>query len=228
MSILLEVIVTSVHEAIQAERGGADRLELVTALDHGGLTPSLDVVRRVVETVSIPVRVMLREKASMSITTAGIARLRAEAVRLSKLRINGLVAGFAHTGELDIEATREVLAGVPNIPLTFHRAFDYTTEPLAAFEKLKQLPQIDRVLTDGGRGSWNARAARIVEWQRAVPQIKMLFATGRDIRKLSELARYPGISEVHVGRAARVPSTTSGIVDCDRVAAVKRVLEGGF
>ena len=52
---------TSGAEAQAAERGGADRLELVRDLDVGGLSPSLDIVAEVLATSSIPVRVMLRE-----------------------------------------------------------------------------------------------------------------------------------------------------------------------
>ncbi|MBZ5592386.1 MAG: hypothetical protein LAP39_09125 [Acidobacteriia bacterium] len=58
---LLEVIACSVADAVAAERGGAGRLEIVRALEAGGLTPLLSLVKEIVAAVSIPVRVMLRE-----------------------------------------------------------------------------------------------------------------------------------------------------------------------
>ena len=64
---LLEVIVTSVDEACEAEQGGADRLELVSDFASEGLTPKLSIVERVLRVVSIPVRVMLRENESFEI-----------------------------------------------------------------------------------------------------------------------------------------------------------------
>jgi len=67
MSALLEVIVTSVEEAVEAQAGGADRLELLAAPEHAGLTPSCSTVENVVRSVSIPVRVMLRDEPSMSV-----------------------------------------------------------------------------------------------------------------------------------------------------------------
>jgi len=70
MARFLEVIVTSIEDAVEAEAGGADRLELVRALEVGGLTPELDLIRTVLQTVKIPVRVMLRETPSMSAGTA--------------------------------------------------------------------------------------------------------------------------------------------------------------
>ena len=226
MSILLEVIVTSVHEAIEAELGGADRLELVAALQHGGLTPPYEIVSEVLRSVSIPVRVMLRESTSMSIGDAAeISRLRACAEELATFPIDGLVTGFTKHGHPDLDAMAGILAAVPNTPVTFHRAFDLVKDRMSAIEALKRIPQIDRVLTDGGGGSWEQRKLHIREWQRAcAPQMQVIFATGHDISGLSQLNHQPHSPEVHVGRAARVPPANSGIVHRERVAAIKRAL----
>src|SRR5947209_10081128 len=106
MDVLLEVIVTSVADAVEAEVGGADRLELVAALLLGGLTPPLELVREIVERVSIPVRVMVRESPSMTVANSGeVRRLRTAAAEISKLRISGLVTGFVKDGLLDIDTT---------------------------------------------------------------------------------------------------------------------------
>lgn len=59
---MLEVIVCSVADALAAEAGGADRLELVRDLEVGGLTPPLELIQDVLRAVRIPVRVMLREQ----------------------------------------------------------------------------------------------------------------------------------------------------------------------
>ncbi len=226
MSILLEVIVTSVHEAIEAELGGAGRLELVAALEHGGLTPTLELAREVLRSVSVPVRVMLRETASMSVSSAAeIRRLRACAEQFAHLPIDGLVVGFLKNGDPDLESMLQILAGAPNIPVTFHRAFDVVKDGMNAVEMLNRIPRIDRVLTDGGEGSWDKRKLRVSEWQRVCsPEMQVIFATGIDISGLSELKHQPGQLEVHVGRAARVPQATSGIVHRERVAMIKSAL----
>ncbi len=228
MQILLEVIVTSVHEAIEAELGGADRLELVEALEHGGLTPKTEVAAEVLREVSIPVRVMLRESASMSISDdAEIRRLRARAEEFAVLPINGLVLGFIKKRHPDLEAMIEILAGAPQSPVTFHRAFDLLNDPLRGIETLQRIPQIDRVLTNGGEGSWQTRKMRIFEWQRAcAPRIEIIFAIGNEISEFSQLSREPGHLEVHVGRAARLPNSISGVVNREQVAAVKKALAG--
>jgi copper homeostasis protein len=220
------VIVTSLHEAIEAELGGADRLEVVCSLESGGLTPSLEVVQSIVETVSIPVRVMLRENASMSVAgPAEINTLRFHGRTFSDLPIDGLVLGFISDGELDVTAMKEVLAVAPNCRATFHRAFDSLRDPLRALHDLKQLRQIDRVLTSGGEGLWPERKTRLREWQRAAaPEIKIIVAVGLCASSLAERSEdLTGIG-VHVGRAARVPQLTSGTVNRSQVAALKRLL----
>jgi len=220
------VIVTSLHEAIEAELGGADRLELACSLETGGFTPSLELGYSVVERVSIPVRVMLRENASMSI--GGQAELNTLILRcqaFADLPIDGLVLGFINDDALDLTATKEVLAVAPNCRATFHRAFDNLRDPLNGLQELKQLSQIDRVLTSGGEGSWAERKTRLLEWQRtAAPQIKIIVAAGVCASSLAGTREDLGDVEVHVGRAVRVPQVTSGTVSRKQVAALKRLL----
>ena len=72
---LLEVIACSVEDAIQAEEGGADRLEIVSDLDVGGLTPPLELVREIRSEVNLPLRVMLREEAGIFSTVTEFEKL---------------------------------------------------------------------------------------------------------------------------------------------------------
>ena len=91
---LLEVIVTSVDEACEAEQGGADRLELVSDFASEGLTPKLSIVERVLRVVSIPVRVMLRENESFEIKDDDeLELLKKYAAELGGMPVNGVSAG---------------------------------------------------------------------------------------------------------------------------------------
>lgn len=227
MPKLLEIIVTSAEEAIEAEAGGADRLELVRSLEEGGLTPRGEVVEQVVNAVAIPVRVMLRENASMSIRDeTKLASLRSLAREIGQLRIDGFVLGFVRGGMVDCEQLREILREAPRLRATFHRAFEHVTEPARAIAQLKAIGQIDRILTSGGEGSWQQRRARLIEWQAiAAPQIQLLVGIGVCASAVSELKNELTLVELHVGRAARVPQTTSGKVSRERISSLKRALE---
>ncbi|MBV9760812.1 MAG: hypothetical protein JO340_09630 [Acidobacteriaceae bacterium] len=226
MANVLEVIVTSVEEAREAELGGADRLELVRAFDLGGLTPAAEVVEEVRGAVSIPVRVMLRENASMSAADEReIGELQKLAGRFQQLSIDGLVLGFVKSGALDVAAMEEVLSGGPGLRATLHRAFEHAADPVAAIEGAKKLPQIDRILTSGGAGAWQARKTRLLEWQAAAkPEIRLLVGVGLRAATLTEMAQYPGEFEFHIGRAARIPHTTWGAVSRAEVAKLKTLL----
>jgi copper homeostasis protein len=227
MAQFLEVIVTSVEDALEAEAGGADRLELVRALDVGGLTPELDLARAILETVKIPVRVMLRETASMSAGSATDRRtLFSQAKALATLPIDGLVAGFVREQQLDFDAMNDLFQAAPDCRVTFHRAFDDLMDPFGGIRQLKQWPQIDRILTTGREGDWANRRRHLINWQQAAdPSIKLLVGAGLCRMVLLDLGRTPELHEVHVGRAARVPQSSAGSVNREAVRSLKSVLQ---
>ena len=226
MAKILEVIVTSEDEAIEAERGGADRLELVRAFGLGGLTPETELVERVLRRVSIPVRVMVRETATLQAGgSAEIENLGRRAAELAQLPVDGLVLGFAREDKLDVAAAAALLAFAPDSKVTFHRAFDEAADPLLAIEQLKSQPQIDRILTSGGAGNWQQRRERLNAWQSAAGHIKLLVGAGLCSCTLAGLRVESRLEEVHVGRAARIPQTIGGKVRREQVAAVKSALE---
>jgi len=224
---VLEVIVCSVADAIEAERGGAGRLEVVSHLECGGLTPPLALVREILAAVSVPVRVMLRENAGYGVTGAAeIERLCAAADELSALGVDGLVLGFLHDGEIDLDVTKRILSYAPNLKATFHHAFDEATDPFKAIEKLKKIEQIDRILTGGRKGNWTHRIERLANVERAArPEITLLAGGGLDASVIRWICEATGIREFHVGRAARVPERAEGVVQASRVRELVRVLE---
>ena len=91
---LLEVIVSSVEDALEAERGGAGRLEIVRNLELGGLTPSFETVQEICQRVALPVRVMLRCSESHIPGPDEVEVLTRQAEELPALGVDGLVLGF--------------------------------------------------------------------------------------------------------------------------------------
>src|SRR5437867_9992486 len=87
--ILIEVIVQTVTDAKAAEDGGADRLEVVRAIRDGGLTPPLALVEAIASATSLPLRVMLRENSGFETTPDEIRAMRAAAVELAGMRLDG-------------------------------------------------------------------------------------------------------------------------------------------
>lgn len=218
---LLEVIACSVEDAIEAERGGANRLEVISRFDLGGLTPSPELVREIKEKCSLPLRVMLRESEGYGVSGAAeIEKLSARAGEFNEIGVDGVVLGFLRpSGEIDFELTAKILSRASDLKATFHHAFEDTAEKLAAIEQLKKLPQIDRILAHGGSGLWAEKILRLREYAIVVqPEIKILAGGGVDRQIISMLREKTSITEFHAGRAARI----DGKVAASQVALLAR------
>jgi copper homeostasis protein len=226
-TLALEVIATSLQDAIEAERGGATRLELVRELDRGGLTPPLQLVRDVIAAVQIPVRVMVREREGYGLEGPDeLQQLRRSARELGALHIDGLVLGFVRGRSADLETTIEVLAAAPSVPATFHHAFDDLRDPIEAVSALKSCRRIDYVLTRGCETTPERRAA----WLRTLacagrPEISVMVGGGVNASVIRALRREPSIAAFHVGRAARVPASAAGSVSAAKVRTLREVME---
>ena len=114
--MILEVIACSVADAIEAEKGGAGRLEVVRSLDRGGLTPPFELVRAIKDAVDLPLRVMVRESDGYETTgETEIEKLCAAADEFSRLDVDGLVLGFLKGKSIDLDLTARVLAAAPRL-----------------------------------------------------------------------------------------------------------------
>lgn len=226
MNCVLEVIVCSVEDALQAERGGATRLEIVRNLESGGLTPRLDLAGEILSKVRIPARVILREKDGYSIKESGeLDRLCSQARQMAALPLDGLVLGFIGSGRVDLDSMSTILDCASGLPATFHHAFEEVESPSETISELKSLPQLDRILTWGGQGSWWERMRRLGEYRKqARPEIEILAGGGLDLEKIALIHEQTEVREFHIGRAARTPEDASGKVSELKVRAFSRLL----
>ncbi|XP_068404455.1 copper homeostasis protein cutC homolog isoform X3 [Eschrichtius robustus] len=147
---LMEVCVDSVESAVNAERGGADRIELCSGLVEGGTTPSMGVLQVVKQYVQIPVFVMIRPRGGDFLYSDREVEVMKADIRLAKLYgADGLVFGaLTEDGHIDKELCMSLVAICRPLPVTFHRAFDMVHDPMAALETLLTLG-FERVLTSG-------------------------------------------------------------------------------
>jgi copper homeostasis protein len=216
----LEVIVTDEREAALAQRAGANRVELVTARERGGLTPDFATVERVVAAVTIPVHVIVRPHDS-----GFVYDMRArnaivhDARRLGKLGAAALVVGGLDVkGNID----RDLLAAIADasdLPFTFHRAFDETIEPLKAYDELVDAPNVVRVLTSGAAASaWEGRALLQTLTQRS--GLVVLAGGGITPHNAADIVRATGVRELHVGSGAR----SGGELDARAIDRLARIL----
>ena len=202
--VLLEVIIQTLADARAAAEGGADRLEVVRAIRHGGLTPPLSLVTAIAAEVSLPLRVMVRDNPGYDTDPREVHALRRAAAEFAGIGVDGLVAGFSKRGVVSVADLSVVLDAAPGVPVTFHRAFDSVSDPLAAIDLLGRLRQIDGILTSGGEGTPEARCARLREYSARAGARLAIVAGGRvDEEAFALFAKAGCVREIHVGRAAR-------------------------
>lgn len=224
---LLEVIAMSPEDALAAERGGADRLELVREIGVGGLTPALATFAAIRAAVRLPLRVMLRSNGGFGATGDEVALLCREAGALRRAGADQFVFGFLDgAGALDRAALDALIAAVAPCPWTLHHAFDHAADARAAWETAQALPGIDCVLSGGTRGDLGAGLALLREragWQTG--RVGWL-AGGGIVLDYVEPLRRAGIGRYHVGRAARHGHDWSRPVSEAAVRRWRRTLDG--
>ncbi len=224
---LLEVICQTEDDARQAEEGGGHRIELVRGISRGGFTPSRGVIEAVLRATRLPVRVMIREDENHEVTDeARIASLAESARQAKELGASGVVVGLRRGGKPDCAHTARVLAAA-GLPATFHHAFEELDDALAAIGSLKTIPGIDRILSHGGPGGWEAKAARLEQRRRAaLPEITLLAGGGVDESVIRLLRERTGIVEFHAGRAARAGGDAEAAVSAAQVKRLAGALVG--
>ncbi|MBS1808407.1 MAG: copper homeostasis protein CutC [Acidobacteria bacterium] len=224
---MLEVIACSLMDAMAAEQGGANRIELITRFDVGGLTPSLGLVRDVIRHVKIPVRVMLRETEDFNVTDeAEQQRLCEIARQLAALPIDGIVCGFLRGDSIDHDLLKRVLTAAAPLKVTFHRAFEELSDPLGAIQELKQYPQIDTILTSGGKGNELEKIACLGVCERvALPEIKILAGGGMTGEMIQKLRLHTKLTDFHLGTFVREPQSITGQVSAARVREMLQLIQ---
>ena len=223
----LEVIATSVADAVAAAAGGADRLEVVQTMAVGGLTPATETVARVRERVSLPLRVMLRANGGFQTDPPELGRLCRAARELRAAGADAFVFGFlTPEGRLDLPALRALADAVAPCRWTLHHAFDHALDARAAWDAAQALPGLDLVLSGGGPAGLPAGLTALREraaWQ--VGDVRWLAGGGLQADAIPTLLR-AGITQFHVGRAARIGGSWDGAVDVQAIRLLRRAIAG--
>ncbi|WP_282702651.1 copper homeostasis protein CutC [Streptomyces sp. CC219B] len=224
---LLEVIALDVEDAVAAQAGGADRLELVTEMAADGLTPSAATVSGIRAAVDIPLRVMLR--LADGFAAGDVGRLVGVAEEMRAAGASEFVLGFLDAdGLVDLDAVERVVAALGGCRWTFHRAIDHATDRDAVRKALDGLPGLDTYLTAGSSaGVGTGLPALLAEAARGgEPGYEQRILVGGGL----QLAHVPylvsaGLDAFHIGGAARGAEGWTGPVSADAVREWRRTLD---
>lgn len=241
----LEVCCGSVEDVLQAEKGGADRVELNSCLFHGGLTPSIGELITAKRLSKLPIMTMVRPRqGGFCYTDAEYRTALADAEMLLEHGADGLVFGFLNAdGTLDTKRTKELARLAGNRTKVFHRAIDVMEDWKGALSRLIDIG-IDRVLTSGQAPDvyYGAQVIRdMIEFARGAIQI--LPGAGVSLRNVERLVAETGCDQVHVakfrswtdsstaanpeifyGGALYPPEERYDVIDGDYIAAIRAKL----
>ena len=154
MNRMLEICVDSLASARAAIAGGADRLELCTALSVGGLTPYIELLRQIRAESDIPIRCLMRPRGGDFLYTPEEIQMMANQITaLKQAGANGFVIGcLDENGDLNKAAMYPLLYAASGCGLTLHRCIDVSRDPLQTYRDAASL-DIDTVLTSGAAGN---------------------------------------------------------------------------
>jgi copper homeostasis protein len=211
--VLLEIAAASVEDALAAQSGGADRVELNAALTLGRLTPTLGLLAEIKTIVTLPVVAMVRPRAGgFAYSPAEFRVLRRDLDLMLEHEANGIATGvLTDAGEIDVARMREVVRAAGRAPVVMHRAFDLTPDASVALEQLIDLG-VTRVMTSGQAARAHDGARCIAELiRKAAGRIEILPAGGINRTNVADLIARTSCTQVHCGlRTTRTDPSARG------------------
>lgn len=214
MEFVIEICAGSYQDCITAYKGGAQRVELNSALSVGGLTPSIATLKRVKKETFLKVICMVRIRAAgFCYDKEDIELMLEQAKLLLENGADGIAFGFLNEdGTIYEKATRQMINLIHSYhkEAVFHRAFDITKDPYQAIETLINL-KCDRILTSGQKSKAMQGMELIKDLQEKYgQQIEILAGSGMNHKNIQEMKNYTKIKQVHSScKGYRIDPTTS-------------------
>ncbi|WP_158884357.1 copper homeostasis protein CutC [Rhodanobacter sp. L36] len=197
--MILEVAANSVASALAAQEGGAGRVELCTALELGGLTPSAAQIELAREHLRIPLYVLIRPRAGDFLyNDLECETMLRDIEACDAAGCDGVVFGVLDAdGDIDMPRCRSLISAAGNMGVTFHRAFDLTRKPQSSLGDLIELG-CERVLTSGAQGSALEGAPLIRQlFELSAGRIIVMPGASVSAENIGKLHELTGASEFH-------------------------------
>lgn len=197
---ILECCVDSVESAIEAEKGGANRIELCSALVIGGLSPSKALFEKVKEQVNIKIHVLLRPRfGDFCYTDFEHEIIKKEIKMFKELGADGVVIGTLKSdGSLNLGQMKELVEEAEGMSITLHRAFDMCADPFRTLEEVKELG-IHTILTSGQKNSCIDGKDLLGQlMKKANREVDILIGGGVDVSVIPALYESTGATSYHM------------------------------
>ncbi len=198
--MIKEACVESFEEAKIAQQKGANRIELCSDLANDGLTPSPELMKKACSELQIPVMVMARPRAGNFVhSDKEVEQIKTAIDEAKKAGAFGVVFGLLTTdNQIDEKNTRVLAEYAYPLPVTFHKAIDELKDPVEGVKILKNIPNIKRILTSGGKATALEGQETIRQMiKEAEGKITILVAGKVLDSNVEEIQQITGTDELH-------------------------------
>ena len=194
--MIIEVCAESYEYAVKAEKAGADRIELCKDLHLDGLTPDYESAKKTIDTLNIPVFILIRPReGDFFYSNEEFGLMKSDIVKFKEMGCKGIVSGVLNDdNSIDIKRTKELVELTRPLEFTFHRAFDVIINPLKEIEKLIEIG-VDRVLTSAQKNKAIEGLDLLLELKN-ISKNRIIIMPGSGISK-NNLRNFESFNEVH-------------------------------
>ncbi len=208
MDYKIEICANSVASCLEAQKGGAYRVELCASIPEGGTTPSYATIALARELLNIKLHVIIRPRGGdflYSLLEHNIMLNDIETAK--KLNADGVVIGcLTPHGDVDMRRNRELIDAAEGMSVTFHRAFDMSRDPFESLENIISLG-CDRLLTSGQQPKAEQGIPLLKQLvQQAGERIIIMPGSGINEYNIAKIARETGAKEFHLSVREKVES----------------------
>ena len=128
--MIKEACIESYDEALIAEKAGAHRIELCSNINLDGITPKKELIKKIITSIKIPVRVMIRPRDGDFNYSEDELKLMEKDINIcKKLGVEGVVFGVLNKDlTIDINSTKRLVEASSSLKVTFHKAIDITKD----------------------------------------------------------------------------------------------------
>ena len=205
----LEICANSYQSAINAQKAGADRIELCSELSVGGITPSYGLLKKISENITIPVHVLIRPRSgNFYYSTIEFEQIKKDIKICKEFGFNGIVSGVLNEdNSIDILRTKELITISKPLSFTFHRAFDCAENPKKSLLELIDMG-IDRVLTSGLEEKAENGIELLIDLQEIAKDNLIILPASGINQKNVHLFKKVGFKEIHSSASKIIKSSS--------------------
>ena len=209
MNRIIEICANSAWSCVEAEAGGASRVELCAGIPEGGTTPSYGEIKTAQALTSqIDINVIIRPRGGDFLyTEAEVQSMLLDIELCKQLGVHGVVFGcLTKEGDIDVPLMRRLIEAAKPLSVTCHRAFDVCRDPFIALEQLIELG-CDRILTSGQQSTAEKGIPLLKQLvERAGDRIIIMPGCGVRENNIARIEAETGAKEFHTSARSVVYS----------------------